>query len=453
MNSFLQIKSKNPPKSFSIKIANLLNLKFRNFFIRLLDTNHPKIFEFLFKFFSKDHKILVNLLKIGEPETFYTAIYNPNRMGLFTDPKKIKKLAHNYLSETEVELLTSGRNQKGIILFGMHFYNLLNVSKQHDAYDSEVMSFKSLSYWNFFYKSRINLTLDEQKELAVAALSPKIYIFYDKLFNTLNSTSDYTNPDYEQLWDIFELILSPKDIEIILEHGFNHYYELFAYGKPENGFYLQFLAIKLESILSDFQILHFYLRTNILQKAHWDPSDFENLWAILSDHTTVDERKKFLLIDYTDDRNFYFYFALDDLKKRFSGKMYVYMYYDFTSFKIIQRSLTTPYALTFDFLKEVYHEHFTKLEIQQIMMSSNDLIYYVIEQALDANCVKFASYLREIFEDNKQVLKIYLERYIRPTSLSIFPYVDGFQELPASVDRWFKNLKTIQLLYDEIKDL
>ena len=72
------------------------------------------------------------------------------------------------------------------------------------------------------------------------------------------------------------------------------------------------------------------------------------------------------------------------------------MYYDFTPFKIIQRSL-----LTFDFLKGVYNEHFTKLEIQQIIMSSNDLIYYVIEQTQrEENCVKFASYLREIFEDN-----------------------------------------------------
>lgn len=111
--------------------------------------------------------------------------------------------------------------------------------------------------------------------------------------------------------------------------------------------------------------------------------------------------------------------------------MFVYMYYDFTLY-----SLTTPYALTFDFLKGVYNEHFTKLEIQQIIMSSNDLIYYVIEQTLEENCVKFASYLREIFEDNMQVLKIYLERYIRPTSLSIFLYVEGFHELPASIDRW-----------------
>lgn len=59
MTSFLKTRNKVDDKPFNPIILSLLRTKFKDLFIRILDTNHPKVFEFLFEFFEKDHSLLV----------------------------------------------------------------------------------------------------------------------------------------------------------------------------------------------------------------------------------------------------------------------------------------------------------------------------------------------------------------------------------------------------------
>jgi hypothetical protein len=174
------------------------------------------------------------------------------------------------------------------------------------------------------------------------------------------------------------------------------------------------------------------------------------MWNILAANTSKPELREILSRSYIDDRNFYFYHSIDELKKSFSPRTYVYLYYDFSQFTILHRSLTTPYFLTFDIVAEIYSSHFNKSEIQDILMNSNDLLYYVIEESLEQSCEKFASYLKDLFADNPEKLKYFLNRKIKPTNFTIFTLIESFKDLAGSETRWSNNLNILKKLNDAL---
>jgi len=439
MDSYFQINDRDEDEQFCDKFTDLAREKFRNVFIRLLDTNYPKIYEFLFKFFSRDHNLLLDLLKVNENETFFTAIYDPNYIAIYTEPDEIKELARNYLTSDEFEKFIHGRNQKGKILYGMNFYKQLSVNKSHSSYDNELSALNVSSFWDFHEKVNETLTIDEHKELAITALSPKIYLFYNTTFG------DYS--EYEKLWEVYEEWLTEQEIQSVLEYAFINYFELFPY---KNTQYIQLLTYKIEDFLSNDQIYELYLNSNLLQKAHWDSVQFKHMWNILANHTNMEQQRVILLRNFTDDRHFYFYKSIHELKESFSPRTYVYLYYDFSQFTILHRSLTTPYFLTFDIVTKIYNSHFNKTEIQDIIMNSNDLMYYVIEESLEESCKKFASYLKDLFNENPKALKTFFKRKIKPTNLTIFTLIESFKDLAGSETRWNKNLNILKKLHDEL---
>jgi len=445
MTSFLQMRPQ-VPKKFNPTISKLLRTKFKNFFIRMLDTNYPKVFEFLFEFFKPDHDLLVDLLHVHEPETFYTAIFNPNHFALFTNSEKIKSLAHNCLTDAEFQKFLTGKNQKGKILFGIHFYGLLGVTKSNDAYSTEIKELSGTSFWDFFPKIKDCLTVGEQKELFVAAFSPKIYLFYDKMFSPAAFSA------YEKLWTNSENLLTQNEMQDALGDALVFYFEIIPSLFANHEEFLNLLLEKVVKFLSNSQIFKMFLTKNILHEAHWDDPSFKILWNFLSKYTNEQERRVILLQDDLDDKNFYFWSSYNEVKENYSKYEYRYFYYDFTPFKIFHRALTIPTAFTFDFTKQIYQKHFSKPEIQEIILSSNDFLYYAIGRAFEEPFKKFVSFLEEFFEGNEKLLKEYFERKIEPINLSVFELVEDFRGLPHSKPKWFKNLKTISDLYEKIKN-
>ncbi|CAG9811976.1 unnamed protein product [Chironomus riparius] len=443
MTSYLKMKQQKT-KNFYSKISKLLRTKFKNFFVRMLDTNFPKVFEFLFEFFKPDHDLLVDLLHVDENETFYTAIFNPNHFALFTDPKDIKILAQNCLNETESQKFLAGKNQKGKILFGIHFYGLLNITKVHDAYSPELAALNCTSFWDFFTKIKEILTIEEQKELFIAALSPKIYIFFDSIF----STADFS--EYEKLWTNFENLLSQKEMQVALGDALVLYFEIFPNKNAGHEKFIKLFLKKAEKFLSNSQISDMILEKNILHEAHWDPASFKSLWSFLNNHTSEEQRKDILLQDDLDDKNFFFYSSYNEFKESFSNKIYPYFYFDFTPFKIYHRVLATPDAPIFDFTEEIYQNHFNTTEIQKIFFNTNDFLYYVIGRAEKELFQKFAVFLQNLFKGNERMLKEFLGRKIEPTRLSVFELVEDYRGLSNLRPEYFINLKIISDLYDQI---
>lgn len=441
MDSYFQIADRDEDAEFSDKFLELVREKFINSFIRLLDTNYPKVYEFLFKFFSRDRQLLLDLLRIDENETFFTAIYDPNYIAIYTNPDEIKELAQLYLKKQELEKFIHGRHQKGKILYGMNFYKHISVNKSHSSYSKDLDSLNVSNFWEFHEKVNKTLTIDEQMELAVTALSPKIYLFFNSTF----SETDFSK--YKNLWRTYEKLLTDQEILKVLEKAFINYFELFPYGNTD---YLQTLVDKIDSFLSEQQIYELFKNSNMLQKAHWDTVQFSYMWEVLRTSTTEQQQKKILISNFVDDRNFYFYNSLNEIKKQFSNRTYVYLYYDFSPFTILHRSLTTPYYLTFDAVKDIYDKNFNKSEIQDIILKSNDLLYHVVEESFDESCMKFSNYLKDIFEDNKNALKRFLERKIKPTNFNIFTMIESFKDLAGSEIRWRNNSRILKELYDDL---
>jgi len=439
MTSYLQLRP-HVHKKFNPTISKLLRTKFKNFFIRMLDTNYPKVFEFLFEFFKPDHDLLVDLLHVHEPETFYTALYNPNNFALLTSPEEIKSLAQNCLTDAELQKFVTGKNKKGKILFGIHFYTLLNVQKFNYVYNTEIKALRGTSFWDFFSKINVNLTVDERKELFVAALSPKIYLLYKNMF----STADFS--EYKVLWVHFENILTQNEMQDALGDVLLLYFETYPKDKAGHEKFLNLLLEKAEKFLSNSQIFEMFLTKNILHEAHFDPKGFKILWNFLSNHTNVEERRKILLQDDLDDKNFYFYISSNEVKKSYSIYKYRYFYYDFTPFKIIHRALTVPSGYTFDYITEIYQKHFSKSEIQEIVLSSNDFLYYVIGTANEDSFEEFASFLEDIFDGNEKKFKEFLERKIVPANMSVFEFVEEFRVIPYAKENWFNNLEALFVL-------
>jgi len=441
MSSFLEMNKDKEPENFNPNISALLRTKFQNFFLRLLDSNYPEIFLFLFDFFKRDPDLLADLLHVNHNETFYTAIFNPNHFALFTNPEGIKELAEGYLNAENFSKFINGRNQKGVILFGLHFYRQLQIPKVHNSYNSELEALKVTSFNDIFNK----LNKDEQKELFVTAVNPKMYLFYEKFFNP----SDF--PEYEKLWMDYENLFTVDELQELLGSSIIHYFEVFPNDKVGNELFLSLLLQKSEKFLSSSQIFEMFLNKNILHEAHWFFPSFTILWCFFSGHASRTERKQILLQDDFDDKNFHFWDGPEDMKNYFSIYGYAYFNYDFTPFKILHRSMILPSAVTFDFTQSIYQIHFSQKELQEIISSSNDFIYYAIGKAKEEPCRKFADFLEDLFKGNEESLKELLERKVKRTNLSVLEFVEDFRGLPYYGQDWFANLKIFTGLYDRIK--
>jgi len=122
MISYLQTQSGLDVDGFEPKIAEIFKKKFKRIFFNILRDKRTETFKFLFEFFKKDHKLLVELLEVDESETLYTAAFNcayfPDQIDNF-DRKVIKDLGREYLSQDEYERFG---DQKGIILYGLYVF-------------------------------------------------------------------------------------------------------------------------------------------------------------------------------------------------------------------------------------------------------------------------------------------------------------------------------------------
>ena len=84
------------------------------------------------------------------------------------------------------------------ILFGMQFYSLLGIEKSNE-YIKGHKTLINASYWESIHEISKSLKEIEKKELFVTALSSKIYLFYDRMFNfSDDSSSDFS--EYKELW-------------------------------------------------------------------------------------------------------------------------------------------------------------------------------------------------------------------------------------------------------------
>jgi hypothetical protein len=309
---------------------------------------------------------------------------------------------------------------------------------------------KSLKPQNFIQKLFTNpeddvLSENDQKQLFMTAISPKIYLFHNKLF----STADFA--EYKKLWTNFENLLTKPEMQEAIGNAIHDYFEACPEGKDGHEKFLSLLLKKAKKFLTNSQVVDIFMSKNILHESFWDWRNFEVIWNFLRERTTKDERKLLLLQDDLGDKNFYFYSLLNDSKDKFSSHKFAYYFYDFTALKVIHRTLTTGNSPVFEFVTAIYENYLTKSEIQEIILSSNDFLLYLIGKSNENSCKEFLGYLEKLFKGNEKMLVEFLEKNIQQTNLTIFDFIKEYKGLTGSKSKWFVNLKILYKFYEKIK--
>jgi len=465
MHSSLRMQKIQNKGKFCEKISQFLRTKFKTFFIKLLDVNHLEIFEFLIDFFKKDHELLVDLLQVHESETLYVEIFNPNNFSIFIDPEKIENIIQNCLSKEELEKILIGKNQKGKILFGIAFYHLNSIKKLNNNFEKDMKAILSSKnsldlienaiqncendflqkiLLEFSLNVKNHLTVNERKELFKCAMSPKIYLYYEKFFNP-NFISKYS-----KIWDEYEHLLSDSEMQSALGTALIHFLQVQAFLRRDFNVYLNYLLEKTTKFLTSDQIYQMFLKENILHEAHWNLEIFKKLWIFLCIHTNQTQRREILLKNDKDDRFFYFYYNDKDKKNIYSNDEHWYIYYDFTPFKIFHRSLLITHTRTLSYTFEIYQNHFNTEELHDMLKESNDFLFYAIERVDKEKFKIFVKYLEELFDGKECILIEFLDKKISPTGLTIFQFIDECCEFVFSQSKWFTNLETLSELYARI---
>lgn len=441
MHSFLKSRTNEASKKFNPTISSLLRTKFRRFLFKYLDENNPDIFKFLFEFFSIDHDVLVDLLHVNEDETFYTAIFNPKNFAIFVNPEDLKMLARNYLNDEEFQKFIKGKNQKGVILFGMGFYSMFSIEKSYEDYDIEIIKFRGL-FLNFFDHIMQNLTTQvEQKNLLAIALNPRFYLYYD------TSTYVFSLKDYEDIWTKYENLLTREEMHQVLGEILHDQWGFFS-DVDEHEVMIFILQEKIEKFMTSSEIVEMFRTKRILLQFHSGKELFTELYDFLANHTDKAQRREILLQDGTVYQSFRIF---DDVRQKFSYKEFLYFFYDFTPFNILHKSTFGYNSLHFNTMLEIYQNNFNQTEIQNIIASSSDFLYYSIDELPTEKFKKIMLLLENLFRDDKKSLKKFLEQKVEQTNLTIFEFIENFVKLSRSTDTINDKFKLISELYEKVK--
>ncbi|XP_070490541.1 uncharacterized protein [Chironomus tepperi] len=409
MGDYIDAQESNGNQSFHPVISQLLKTKFKKFFFEFLDHKDPEIFACMFKFFKKDYDVFVDMLQVNEDETLCTATYSTFYRPKYVQYSDIKKFVRNELKDKDFQKFISGRNQKGIILFGMTFYNHLKFPKSHDEYDIGTEKIADDYLFSFMDKVKDNLTEPEQKELFIYLTSPRIY----KSFNTFTITY------YESLWTNYGHLVSTEETKSIIGSAIYWYLRFYYYAKyPEYENILPVLINKSKEIMTDVEINDMFIRENILHRAAFHKRTFEQIWQFFVEHSTNEQQVHMLLRSDTSGHFFYY-----------NNEKIISYLFDSSHFNAFHLSLI--YAERdrrfFNSVKENYTSILNQTEMQNMILSSNDFMLYVAYYGNEYTCKEFALYLETLFDGNKEALREFLERNIKPTNWNIFEYFTGFR--------------------------
>ncbi|CAG9812043.1 unnamed protein product [Chironomus riparius] len=458
MSDFLNIQEERMDEKFAPAISKLLRTKFRKFLFRLLDTNFPKVYEFLFDFFKKDYSLLVDLLHVNEAKTLYTAIFDPNSFSLFTNPKGFRQMSNYLLQSKDCNNMINGRNQKGVIMYGIYVYDKIeeashqNVSKFHSEILNGQVENLSFSFFLDFFETLLeDLTEAEKKEVLLVAVNPQAYLYYEKIPNFITDFSSF-KCDYLKLWNSLKNILSKSELIAAISNALIQFNGISPYLKQGSQECLDFLLDFTKSQnFSSLEIYEMFSTNNILHDSHDYAYAFESFWYFLSNYTTRDQRRDILKQLDEDDNNFYFTSMISDFKIKISRYKYRYYHYDFMPFNVFQKALTILDGPTLNFTFDIYNNHFTKKELQKIITSSVELPYYVIVLTLLEPCKIFVDYLEKLFEDEEMLLLEYFDTKIPPTSMSALGLVESYIGIPRASSFWFENLEIFTDFYKKLK--
>ncbi|XP_070500744.1 uncharacterized protein [Chironomus tepperi] len=403
------VQNSDVTDKFDPQVTDLLTKKYKKHMIYILNKPYKHNFRFFFEFFKRDKELMLDMLKVNENETFYTALFNPFYGAAHLDPNDIKNTVRNYLTDDEFDRFTNGQHQMGVLLYGMydrHEYDKL------DDYNLTISN--GTEFWDFYDMIKVNLTIDELKQLF---LNPVVTILYRKHCATVGTNQKFWM-EVEQLFDrhemsiflgnLFPQIFRPNlNISAVAEHQA-----------------LNMLITKTEQLLTSPEIYKLASDTYLLFRCARSYPQLQIVWNFLASHTTRAERQELLKYDYRknpspDNQQFY--------------SMY-YKFFVMTPRVLHVNLFADNFTASIDFVESIYGQTFDKADIQAFFNESNNFLFsFIFERPIEV-CEKVASYLERLFGDGSEdVLLKLIERTFNGSKLTIFEYFDkilsfGFKE-------------------------
>ncbi|KAL7012258.1 hypothetical protein ACKWTF_014721 [Chironomus riparius] len=414
---------------FEPKIREILRTKFARIFFNLLRNKRIENFRFLFEFFKKDQNLLKQLLKVDENETINTAAFNcayfPDQIDSF-DRESLKEFGKIYLNNEDYERFVKGRDQKGVILYSLYVFYKQDVGKTgqrkvyHENYDLGLNLLENDDNMQVFEEIVKNLTRSEVTELLVSSSSPITY----KDFKLINNS---------KFWNISQSVLSVEDQKVLIS---NIFYGISRFNDPEP--YLPYLFANSLDILSNLEIHNIFKSRNIL---HRGILSFDSFWSFFVNQTTENQQKKILTSKIVGECYYYYLY---------SPNHKCFFYPPFNIFHIsllIQHPNNLETLKTFNSVKETYEKYFSKSEMQNMILESNDFMIYTRLGSYDV-AKAFVEYLKELFKGHEEMLKEFLLKKIIPTNFNIFEYFDNI-----GVDESSLNVQLFVDLLDYVEKL
>ncbi|XP_070505027.1 uncharacterized protein [Chironomus tepperi] len=388
------------------KIRDILRNKFGRIFFNLIGNKPVKNFRFLFEFFKFDQALLRELLKVDENETVYTAAYNyayfPDQINTF-EIKSLMELGRTYLSNEDFEKFVNGKDQKGIILYSLYVFYRQDAARNgprkvfHDKYDLSPEILESNDPIHVFEEIVKILTENEVRQLLTSPTSPIPYREFDLI----------SNPKF---WNISQSRLSIDDQKNLIS---NLIYGISKFNDPEP--YVPILVNKTLEIVSSSDIFDIFTSRNILQRGILN---FYQLWTFFVSQTT-EQQQKMILTSKIVGECYYYALYSPNQKCYFYPPMNIFHISLLTQHPDIQENLKT-----FNIVKDTYEKYFTKIEMRNMILESNDFMIYTKLGTFVA-IQAFVDYLKELFKGHEDLLKEFLLRKVHPTNFDIFEYFDN----------------------------
>jgi len=467
---------KKKVESFSTAIVESIEQDYSLAFINLLGTDQPQIFEFLFDFFKKDLKVLKVLLQYDEPETLFTAIFNPKNNAYHIDPNMIINLVNktNVLDESEFEEFVNGRNQEGVMILGMFHYRNEKVQRVHDKFkninftsDSTLCDlFDALNssltddQWTYLFTSKAGSIIITKYLYNVQKVSETVKIRSSPLDPAMHvSTSvdtisnDSTCSAYNSFWSVI-MNLSSDDLETCFEFSIVKYLEISSSPSyPPDEQQLKFLLNHVKKIFKPKRILIMIKYQNMLHKAALKIENFKILWEFYVDmqkafekseeeYNQEDIEKEFLSILVKNDDGILLFdnFNMTRASKNVSF-LYNSHYFDPFRQTILYRGITySNNKSSFNYYTNIYKKYLSNDQIIDVVTESLvDMVYFLSFAKLEI-CKEFSTFLGETFENDTEQLKKFLNT--EDDGYTIFEIFDNFFK---------KRLECVNKIYNLIR--
>lgn len=347
LTSYLQFQ---PEKNFSTAVKEHIDMEI---FTKFLYGGTIPAFEMLFNLFGKDRKLLVELLRVDQADTFYIRSFD-FLYDFIGNPKSILELAKNYLAEDELDRFIKGRDQKGIVMLGITYARIQAIEQEHEIYTigNDTPSFSRVQ--DFFSTIKGNLTESEQKELIKFQLSsPNMFV--------ITESSGFDT--YKNLWHQSDQFLNKSEqIEAIKRALTTDEIPLPYVRKIRlvNNIILE----KVQEIMTDEEIFYLFKDQKLLHRSASQQVFFEQFWNVFLNHTNYSQQREILLLSDTFGKVF-------NSNSGLNGNLMVH--FDRTPYQVFHFStfVSSSQGGSFPIVSMIYERYFNQTEMRDLLMKSN----------------------------------------------------------------------------------